>query len=377
MADSVDLLGEPYRAETIDLPSDAEGAVVATLVSRRAGRRRAVLHVHGFCDYFFHTVVADFWSARGYDFYALDLRKHGRSLLPHQTPNMVLDLAEYFPDLDAAYRIITERDGHDRVVLSGHSTGALVTSLWLGDRGHGVSGMPDGPDGRDRPDGPDRRGVDRVGGVEGLVLNSPWLDLNGSLWVRTVGSHAMEMLGRLRPHQEIPRTVSGLYGASLHRDHGGEWDFDLAWKPLESWPVYAGWLRAVVRGHDRVHAGLRLTTPTLVLSSDRSVRPHTWEPDVDRCDIVLDVELIAQWVHKISSHVTLVQVPGALHDVMLSRQPARARVFEELSRWLDGFVDRGHDEGLPRRSDPETGRETARTTEPGAAFSPSGTPPGP
>ena len=83
-----DVLGAPYTAESIELPADDEGPVVATLVSRPAptATRRAVLHVHGYCDYFFNIELADFYVDRGYNFYALDLRKHGRSLRPHQTP---------------------------------------------------------------------------------------------------------------------------------------------------------------------------------------------------------------------------------------------------------------------------------------------------
>lgn len=314
-----DVLGAPYHAETLMLPADAEGDVVATLVSRSAEgaeagpvTRKAVLHLHGFCDYFFQTAAADFWVARGYDFYALDLRKYGRSLRPHQTPNFALDLAEYHPDLDAAFRIITERDGHDHVVLSGHSTGGLIGLLWM-----------------EASDAP----------VRGVVLNSPWLDLNGSFLIRTAGTKAIEQVGARRPYQLIPRNVTGLYGKSLHRDHDGEWDFNLDWKPLESWPVFAGWLRAVRRGHATVHRGLALTVPVLVLSSDRSVHPRSWEPDVDCCDIVLDVNLMARWAHKLSSHVTLARVPGALHDVTLSPEPVRKRVFDELGRWLDGYVD--------------------------------------
>jgi alpha-beta hydrolase superfamily lysophospholipase len=133
--------------------------------------------------------------------------------------------------------------------------------------------------------------------------------------------------------------VSGLYGKSIHRDFGGEWDFDLDWKPVESWPVFAGWLRAIRRGHAAVHRGLRLPAPTLVLSSDRSAHPRAWEPAVDSSDIVLDVDLMARWVHKLSDHVTLVRVPGALHDVTLSHQPARDHVFDELDRWLTAYVD--------------------------------------
>ena len=57
--ESTDVLGAPYTARTLPLRPDDEGEVVATLVSRRAAppTNRAVLHVHGFADYFFQTVA--------------------------------------------------------------------------------------------------------------------------------------------------------------------------------------------------------------------------------------------------------------------------------------------------------------------------------
>src|SRR5512139_2172496 len=127
-----DGLGEPYRAETIEFPDDDEGPVVATLVSRRAEQptQRAVLYVHGLVDYFFQTHLADFYVERGWDFYALDLRKHGRSLLPHQTPNFCRSLTEYYPELNEAARIIRDEDGHTTLLVNAHSTGGLITSLW-------------------------------------------------------------------------------------------------------------------------------------------------------------------------------------------------------------------------------------------------------
>ena len=131
-----DVLGEPYLAETIPLPPDDEGEVVATLVRRTAAgpTTKAVLHLHGFADYFFQTGYADWWAERGYDFYALDLRKYGRSLRPHQTPNYVTDLRDYYPEIDEAWQRVTERDGHTDVVISAHSTGGLVVGLWADDR---------------------------------------------------------------------------------------------------------------------------------------------------------------------------------------------------------------------------------------------------
>ncbi|GAA3180448.1 hypothetical protein GCM10020255_074200 [Rhodococcus baikonurensis] len=41
--------------------------------------RRAVLYVHGFTDYFFQKHLAEHFAEQGYAFFALDLRKCGRS----------------------------------------------------------------------------------------------------------------------------------------------------------------------------------------------------------------------------------------------------------------------------------------------------------
>ena len=312
-----DVLGEPYLVETFDLPDDDEGAVVASLVSRRAEQAtdRAVLHLHGFADYFFQTPAADYWTGRGHDFYALDLRKYGRSIRPHQTPNFVTDLRDYFEEIDEAVRRIRERDGHRHLIVTAHSTGGLIAPLWAHHRRADLAGM---------------------------VLNSPWLDLHGSFFLRTAGTAAIDQVGARRPYLTIPRDVSGIYAQSLHRDHRGEWDFNLAWKPLESWPVYAGWLRAVRRGHRVVHRGLDVRAPLLVLTSGASAYPKTWEETASSHDIVLDVEQIRKWAHKLGDHVTLTRVPGALHDVTLSAEPVRSLVFEEITRWHDAYVEVEH-----------------------------------
>ena len=312
-----DILGAPYTAETLELPDDDEGQVVATLVHRAAARRtdRAVLHVHGFADYFFQTPYADWWTERGYDFYALDLRKYGRSIRPHQTPNYVTDLAHYHPELDLAWDRVTS--GHEHVVLSGHSTGGLVVPLWADAR---------------RLEG-------REVAADGIVLNAPWFDLQGKAWVRLGLTPVVQQVAKRQPMRVVPRTVTGLYARSLHRDHEGEWDFDLAWKPIESWPAYAGWLAAIRRGQATLHRGLDLTFPALVLSIARSTAPTELGEDVHSTDIVLDVEQIRRWSSSLGRHLTYVGIDGARHDVFLSREEPRVRAFAELDRWLAAYVE--------------------------------------
>ena len=314
MTEQTDVLGAPYTSQTLTLRPDDEGEVVATLVRRTTPQPtgRAVLHVHGFADYFFQTAAADFWVEHGYDFHALDLRKYGRSLRPHQTPNYVSDLATYHEELDLALAEVL-RD-HDHVVLSAHSTGGLTVPLWLHDRGHRAAGV---------------------------FLNAPWIDMHGDAFTRLMAMPTIQRIGAYQPMRPVPRTVSGAYARSLHKDHLGEWDFELAWKPLQSWPVYAGWIRAIRQGQARIARGLEVDAPILMLSSARSSQPTSDEdPDLMCTDVVLDVEQMRRRAARISRHVTIVQVPGALHDVTLSPEPARSRVFDELGRWLAAYVDR-------------------------------------
>lgn len=309
-----DVLGAPYTSRTLRLRPDDEGEVVATLVHRAAesATSRAVLHVHGFADYFFQTGLADFWVRNGYDFYALDLRKYGRSLLPGQTANYVADLGSYYEELDLAHALIAET--HDHHVFSAHSTGGLTVPLWLHDRG-----MP----------------------AAGVFLNAPWIDMQGDAFTRLLALPVIDRLSALSPKREIPRKVSGLYARSLHRDYIGEWDFNLAWKPLKSWPVYAGWIHAIRTGQARIARGLEIDSPVLLVSSDRSGHPTSLEdPDLMRTDVVLDVDRMRRRAAQLSRHVTIARVHGAMHDAVLSPEPVRTKVYDELQRWLSAYVDR-------------------------------------
>ena len=308
-----DVLGEPYLAETIELPPDHEGPVVATLVVRRAAEPtgRAVLHVHGFADYFFQTGYAEWWTERGYDFYAVDLRKYGRSIRPHQTPTYVTDLRDHFPEIDRAFHLVAERDGHDHVVISAHSTGGLIVGLWANER---------------RP------------ALAGMVLNSPWLDMQGGRLMRGIGTTVIKQVGARRPTQLIPRTVGGHYTRSLHAEHHGEWTFNTEWKPLDSFPVSFGWLRAIRMGHAELQAGLEVGCPVLVLSSAGTRWPREMGPDVHGYDIVLEVPQIRRWATALGSHVTYVAVDGARHDVVLSLPEPRERAYAEIDRWARAYL---------------------------------------
>jgi alpha-beta hydrolase superfamily lysophospholipase len=299
LPDAVPAAGEPQDVE-----------LVGTLLRRVPTiSRRAVLYLHGWNDYFFQTHVADRIADLGFDFYALDLRRYGRSLRNGHLPGFITDLDDYSAELDAAMDVITF--DHDDVVLMGHSTGGLIGALWAS--GH----------------------ADRV---SGLVLNSPWLDLQGAAMIRAIGTPVVDALGRQSPTSVIPLPDLGFYARTLHRTLEGEWDYDLELKQSPSPPIRAGWLRAVRQGHQRVAAGLGLPMPVLILASTSTEFSRKWHEGLRSADTVLDVDQIVTRGAKLGRLVTIVRIEAGLHDVFLSPLPIRRVALYELGRWLDAYA---------------------------------------
>jgi len=293
-------------------PADVE--LVATLI-RKSGPRigtRAVLYLHGWNDYFFQTHVADYLTDLGYDFYAVELRRYGRSIRPGQLRGFITDLDDYAAELDAAANLIAV--DHDRLLLMGHSTGGLITALWAA------------------------HNADRL---EGLILNSPWLDMQGSAIVRTLGTPVIDALGSRAPTSVIRLPDLGFTARSLHISLGGEWDYDLTLKSRPGPPIRTGWLRAVLLGHQRVAAGLAIGVPILVLASAKTEFARRWHEGLRVVDSVLDVEQTAARAVRLGPHITVVRIPDGLHDVTLSALQVRTQALDEIGRFVEAYVKRG------------------------------------
>ena len=311
------VLGPDFQARTVPLEDDDEGEVVATLVRYRPATAepvrpaRAVLYVHGWNDYFFQTGLAQYWHAQGAAFYAIDLRKYGRSLREHQTPNYVEDLATYDEELDAAIALIHRDLGsRARLMRMGHSTGGLIGVLWT---------------------------ARRPGAVSALVLNSPWLELTGSSLMRTLSTPVVQRLAAISPKNPMPNIDPGFYTRTILAELGGEWAYDTAWRPTPYFPVRPGWLQAILTGHAQVARGLELDLPILMAASTRSLIVPRWREEMREVDTVLDVDLLARRAVLLGPVVTVVRIAGGLHDLTLSPPPVRARFYAEVTRWSSAY----------------------------------------
>ena len=168
------------------------------------------------------------------------------------------------------------------------------------------------------------------------MLNSPFLDLNGPAILRTrATSSAIGAVSKVSKTRVLRASGSGGYGQTLHRQYRGEFDYNLQWKPVGGFPVTVGWIHAIRCGQAKLHRGLDVGVPNLVLRSDHSVA-ETAETDVlQRGDAVLDVAHIARWAGCLGNRTTSVPVKDAKHDVFLSLPEPRAAAYTELDRWLD------------------------------------------
>ena len=299
-----------FRRQTITLAPDDEGTVVATLIQRETPmpQQKAVLYLHGYIDYFFQEEMASQYADHGFDFYALDLRKYGRSLLPNQKPNYALSVEEYYEEIDIALDLIRSR--HHYVVLSGHSTGGLTGALYADARRGQAS-------------------------IDAAFFNSPFFDMNGTWLNEHVLVPAASAVGAVSPTRTLPSALSPLYFDSVHRSQRGEWDFRTDWKPRDGFPMYAGWVRAIRDAQLNLQAGLQIDVPTLVMHSSESSRPSTWDDILLCTDSVLDVEDIDRYAGVIGSDVTKVSIGGGMHDLVLSAEPVREEVYRQLFAWLD------------------------------------------
>ncbi len=348
-----DVLGSSFECLEMPLAPDSEGAVVATLVRHRfpsvpeapgvrpagggtiaAALRRllspdgtgaaaapapaaplqAVLYVHGWADYFLQAELAEHLGAEGVHFYALDLRKFGRSLRDWQSPGDISDLAAYDEDIAAALAALTAdlalrtgRTDPPAVHLLAHSFGGLVAALWT---------------------------ERHPGEVASLILNAPWLELQGSSLIRTIAARLVDLLARTDPHQSFRLPSMPGYWDSVSREAHGEWVLDPRWRPTASFPIRAGWTKAVLAGHALVEGKLHIREPVLVMLAGRTRIQAEWSEELMGVDAVIDVEETARRALGLGRRTSIYRYPGAIHDIFLSRRGIRQEAYRDLVLWL-------------------------------------------
>ncbi|MFV0536667.1 MAG: alpha/beta hydrolase [Dysgonomonas sp.] len=303
-----DILKQGFEQCSIPLKDDYEGKVIATLVRRLIPNLgKAVLYIHGFNDYFFQKELAFKFNEHGLNFYALDLRKYGRSYLPHQKFNDIRNLKNYYEEIFCALEIMRS-EGNKEIILLGHSTGGLIVTLFAID--HPNSHL-----------------------YNGIILNSPFYDFNlSSLEKKTLP--ILSFLGKKFPTVKIPGGFSKAYGKSIHKDYDGEWNYNLDWKPNVAPHVNLGWIRAIYEAQKELKTELHITCPMLVMHSLHSITNSKDKSQIQTTDIILNTAQINLIASNIEGDVEIIAIENAMHDLILSRKPVRENVYHTIYDWL-------------------------------------------
>lgn len=302
-----DILGDGFEARSVPLEDSFDGSVCCTVVRRlsRSDVKRAVLYVHGYNDYFFQSEMGKRFCDSLFNFYAVDLRRYGRSIRSWQRPFEIRDMRDYFEDLDSALNII-RGDGNTDITLVGHSTGGLTTSLYVALQGEECR-------------------VDR------LITDSPFLEWNFSLFMREALIPVVGLIGKVFPNIEISQNKCAGYAYSLLKNHHGEWHYNTNWKSVYSPPVTSGWINAIsVAQQMLMRHSADITVPVLVMHSNRKVEGCTWTPEFQHGDAVLDPDMIANCGAKLGKNPQIVSIQNGLHNLVLSSYDAREYAYETM-----------------------------------------------
>ncbi len=307
-----DVLEGGFNQLILPLTDDYEGKVIATLIRRETEKSfaKAILYIHGFNDYFFQKDLAKRFNQHNYNFYALDLRKYGRSFLPHQKLNNVRSLSEYDEEINIALNII-HSENKNQVILMGHSTGGLIITDYA--KRHPKSDT-----------------------FHGIICNSPFYDFNLSTIERKIGIPILSFFAKYSPDKPIKAGLSELYGHTLHKDHYGKLNYSLVWKPHLVPKINLSFIRAIYKAQQNIKYNMIINVPMLVLHSDKSIIDNTWSEKFKFADSVLNVNHISKVAQNIKGNITVSEIKNGMHDLFLSEKEAKEDAYGEMFKWVEG-----------------------------------------
>lgn len=301
-----------YQARTVDQGTDYDGPVRSTIVrmlSKCPNSHRGILYVHGYNDYFLQDDMGRRFADSCYNFYAVDLRRYGRSLRDGDLRFDIRNMHEYFADIDSTV-VAMKRQGIDTIILMGHSTGGLTTSLYMSEH-------------------PDPS-------IKALILNSPFLDWNQSKLNENILIPIVNKVGKVWPRLSVmPGQKSDYIPTGSTRKERGTWTVNNDWKPKEWNRINAGWIRAISTAQNQLRQHpYSIQVPILLMHSDRTYHKGDRASLRDSSDTVLDVEDISRIGRRLGYRVTEATVKGGRHDLVRSAPGVSAATYTTIFDWL-------------------------------------------
>jgi lysophospholipase len=249
--------------------------------------RAVLLFVHGLAEHSGRYVhVMEYFADRGFDCWAVDYRCHGKS------PGLRVHIdrfEEFLADIEAARRLVRDKNPDPPFYLIGHSQGGLLVL---------------------------KNTLDHPEGLDGIIVSSPFVGLHPDAAPPAPLQIVANIVSTFLPKQMFSKVADPSF---LSRDPRVAEAYQA--DPLVSTTVSARWFTEVQKAqtHTRERAA-ELSVPALVMQSgaDRLVNPATtraWASDAP------------------SELVEYVEWEGFYHEMF--NELEQEMVFERMMKWLE------------------------------------------
>ena len=273
-------------------------------------KENALIWIHGYNDYYFHFHVGNELLKNGYDVYAITLRNFGKIAKDRRYIHYVKSWNSYFEDINNSLQWITKNKKHKKFVLYGHSTGGLISTIYMNEGKY--------------------KNI-----FNGLILNSPFFDFYGSDLEEFMIKYIFYYIAYIFPTFVASSGSNKIYKVPFYKNMLKRYHFNQNYKLTYPSHVFVSYLQNAAYQQNRIQNNkINISKPILVLHSEKSTR---WPECNDNTDCVLDVNEIKKYSKLIGNNVKLQSLNGAIHDVLLSKDKISKKGIDYVTKFLNNL----------------------------------------
>ena len=279
--------------------------------------KKALIWIPGRNDYFYHYHLSN--KLNNINFYCIDLRYCGSSIEKGQIPHYCNNLEIYFEEIDLLFEEMIINKNYDEVILYGHSTGGLISCIYLD---------------YNKKNGKNYK-------IDKLILNSPFLYIDLDYFSYFLANYIIYYISDYIPSFDINMNY---YKKNLFTDYIKKiMKIDINKKSHLELPIMSDWLSTVIYHQNRIKNNLiNIEIPILFFTSDKSV--DNLENEIG--DNILNVDKICEIGKKLSKkkNIFYFKIENALHDIFISNgdfndiKTPLGKAYNLLKKFLDNNI---------------------------------------
>lgn len=281
---------------------------VTELLYTNKKKNNAFIWIHGYNDYYFHFHVGEKLLENDYDVYAITLRNYGKVAIDRRYIHYVKNWDSYFEDINNSLEWITKNKKHKKFVLYGHSTGGLISTIYMNNGKYNNI-------------------------FDGLILNSPFFDFYDTDINEFIIKYIFYYITLISPtfvaKSGYNKVSNNGYGKNILQRYYYNQNYKLTYPSH----IFGTFLQNATYYQNKIQNNeINISKPILVLYSEQS----TYQCN-DNTDCVLDVSEIEKYSKIIGNNVKLHSINGAIHDILLSKDDISNKGIEYIIKFINNL----------------------------------------